>query len=99
MRRAPLLVLCLAVPCAGLEPNMNGGYAIANGRPSPAAKGTPHANGFSTDWRDYPCPAENPVRSFEVYSPPIRTQYSQVCRRTPTPPLPACQLANSCNCD
>ena len=28
--------------------------------------------------QDYPEDAENPVRYFEIYSPPIRTQYSQV---------------------
>jgi hypothetical protein len=29
--------------------------------------------------QDYPEDTENPARYFEIYSPPIRTQYSQVC--------------------
>lgn len=73
------LLSLFATPAgAPLAPNMNGDYAIANPRASAAAKGTPHAGGFSTDWRAYPSAPENPVRSFDVYSPPIRTQYSQV---------------------
>lgn len=73
-----LLAVLAAVGAAPLAPNMNGDYTIANPRASAAAAGTPHADGFSTDWTRYPSTPENAVRSFDIYSPPIRTQYSQV---------------------
>eukprot|EP01051_Picozoa_sp_SAG22_P005472 SAG22_NODE_326_length_12283_cov_248.386408_3_plen_736_part_00 len=74
-----LAVLLGAASCAQapLPPNMNGAYTVANAFPNPKAKG-PHANGFSPSFRDYPSEPANPVRYFDVYSPPIRTQYSQV---------------------
>ena len=90
MATVPLaLLLTTALAGGGLGPNMNGAYRLANGFPNDRAKG-PHKGGFSTEWRDYPSPAENPLRSFDVYSPPIRTQYSQVwwtmMRDVPLPP-------------
>ena len=53
---------------------------IANPYPNPKAAGA-HAAGFSTDFTQYPsrsADGSNPVRYFDVYSPPIKTQYSQV---------------------
>jgi hypothetical protein len=72
-----MLLAAATLAMAGLAPNMNGGYEIANAKPS-GTPGSPHEQGFSTNWRNYPSPVNNPVRSFDVYSPPIRTQYGQV---------------------